>query len=103
MKTLRILCISLPALLLAYPAVVALWSLAVVDQVVATYPPEQYAVTLSPDQQAVLLKVVDPNFFAHGGVGLANGQGLTTVTSSLAREAFLFQTELPGFSGGPET
>jgi hypothetical protein len=98
-KMLHILCISLPALLLAYLGVVALWSLVVVDKVVAAYPPAQYAVTLSPDQQAILLKVVDPTFFAHGGVSLANGQGLTTVTSSLAREVFLFHSDLPGFTG----
>jgi hypothetical protein len=99
-KMIRIVGISLPALLLAYLGVVALWSLAVVDEVVAAYPPALYAVTLSPDQQAILLKVVDPTFFAHRGVSLANGQGLTTITSSLAREAFLFHADLPGFKGG---
>ena len=100
---LRLLCISLPALLLAYLGVVALWSQAVVDKVVAAYPPEQYAVTLSPDQQSILLKVVDPTFFTHGGVNLANGQGLTTITSSLAREVFLFHTDLPGFNGAMQS
>jgi hypothetical protein len=95
----RIVGISLPALLLAYLGVVALWSLAVVDEVVASYAPSQYEVTLLPDQQAILLKVVDATFFVHRGVTLANGQGLTTITSSLAREAFLFHTDLPGFKG----
>ncbi len=98
-KTLRRICIGLPALLLAYLGTVALWSLAVVDQVVAAYPPAMYAGALAPQQQAILLKIEDPTFFEHGGVSLANGQGVTTVTSSLAREAFLFHTELPGLKG----
>jgi membrane carboxypeptidase/penicillin-binding protein len=102
-KTLRNICIGLPVLLLAYLGIVALWSLAVVDQVVGAYPPALYAGALAPQQQAILLKVEDPTFFEHGGVSLANGQGVTTVTSSLAREAFLFHSELPGFKGALQT
>ena len=104
-KPLRTLCIALPVLLLAYLGVVALWSLAVVDQVVAAYPTAAAtaAPALSQSQQDTLLKVEDPTFFEHGGVSLANGQGVTTVTSALAREAFLFNAELPGVKGAMQS
>lgn len=98
-KILRALGIGIPALILAHLVGVALWSLAVVDEVVAAYSPAQYADTLSSEQKAILLKVVDPTFFTHSGVALANGQGSTTVTSSLARDVFLFHSDLPGFKG----
>ncbi len=98
-KLLGVFGICLPALILVYLGGVALWSLAVVDEVVAAYSPTQFADTLSTEQKAILLKVVDPTFLTHNGVALAKGQGLATVTSSLAREVFLFHTELPGFKG----
>jgi len=91
--------LGLPLLLAAYLCTVAAWSATVVDEVFADYPVPLGAGVLSPSQQDILLKIEDPTFFQHGGVSLANGQGVTTITSSLAREAFLFHHELSGPKG----
>ena len=100
-KILRTLCIGLPLLplLLAYLGLVPLWMLAVVDDDVAAYPPALYANALAPAQQELLLKIEDATFFSHAGVSLANSRGVTTVTSSLARKAFLFHAERKGVKG----
>lgn len=99
LKSILKICLGLLMVLGVYLGVVAAWSMAVVDEVVAAYPAGQDGGALSPGQQDILLKIEDPTFFEHAGVSLANGQGVTTVTSSLAREAFLFHHRLSGVKG----
>lgn len=91
--------LSLSLLLFAYLGVVAAWSMSVAGEAIAAYPAALYGTALPPGKQSILLKIEDPTFFDHSGVSLANGQGVTTVTSSLAREAFLFHRELGGMAG----
>lgn len=54
---------------------------------------------LTKQQTNILLKIEDPTFFDHAGIDVSQGQGLTTVTSSLAREIFLSGKELVGVRG----
>jgi membrane carboxypeptidase/penicillin-binding protein len=60
-------------------------------------------VPLQPQQQNVLLKIEDPVFFEHYGLNLSNGQGLTTITSALARDVFLYGYRLDGISGAMQS
>lgn len=85
--------------LLAYLALVTIWAAASLDDILAQHPVAAIPVQLSPQQAAMLLAVEDPTFFTHRGVSLADGQGATTITSSLAREVFLFRSELTGVKG----
>lgn len=55
--------------------------------------------TLTRRQTDILLKIEDPTFFDHAGIDVSQGQGLTTVTSSLARDVFLSGKELVGARG----
>jgi membrane carboxypeptidase/penicillin-binding protein len=89
----------LPACLLAYLASVAMWSWVSVDEVLANeVRPGRYT-ELSASQAAILLKIEDPTFFEHAGIDLSDGQGLTTVTSSVARDVFLYEAKLDGVKG----
>jgi membrane carboxypeptidase/penicillin-binding protein len=87
----------IPIVLLAYLGSAALWAAASVDELVAAYPAA--GAPLSPRQRDILLKVEDPTFLEHHGLSLADGQGSTTITSSMARDVLLFHAELPGARG----
>lgn len=54
---------------------------------------------LTPSQTDMLLRIEDPTFFDHAGLDVSRGQGLTTITSSLARSIFLSGKDLDGASG----
>lgn len=81
------ICLGFPLLLLAYLGAAAAWALSVVGEVIDAYPVPWTGTALPPAKQAILLRNEDPAFFDHRGVSLANGQGATTLSSSLAREA----------------
>ncbi|KQZ44714.1 hypothetical protein ASD58_00130 [Duganella sp. Root1480D1] len=61
--------------------------------------PQAAAMPLSPRQVEILLKVEDPDFFHHAGLSVLHGQGLATITSSLARSVYLGDTQLDGAAG----
>lgn len=98
-KSLKIALISMCGFLLLYLGSVWMWasfsSSALIREALLTSRP----VTLLPEQQRVLLKIEDPVFFEHYGLNLSNGQGLTTITSALARDVFLYGHRLDGVSG----
>lgn len=98
----RILKFSLLILitLAAYFSIVAVWAMASISTVLPDQPVVAPALLLPPERIEALLKIEDPRFYAHIGVDLSNGQGLTTITSSLAREKFLLGTDLSGIRGG---
>lgn len=54
---------------------------------------------LTTKQKEMLLKIEDPTFYSHIGVDVSTGQGLTTITSSLARNIFLSGENLHGVKG----
>lgn len=90
--------IVLPALLAAYLLLAACWAWTVFDDALAGLGP-QTQVRLSPRQADILLRVEDPTFFDHGGVSLAAGQGLATISSALARDVYLGGADLHGAAG----
>jgi membrane carboxypeptidase/penicillin-binding protein PbpC len=52
---------------------------------------------LTPDQQQLLLKVQDPNFYAHSGADFsASASGWTTITEGLVKQLYFKQFH-PGF------
>lgn len=81
-----------------YLVIVGAWaSLSVGDLLPTTANNEQ--LLLTKQQIDILLKIEDPTFYDHAGIDLSQGQGLTTITSSLAREIFLSGRELVGVRG----
>lgn len=90
-------------LIAAYVLMVSLWASASADESLARHPVASIPVRLSPAQTAMLLAVEDPTFYTHMGVSLANGQGATTITSALARDLFLFGSEMTGVKGAMQS
>lgn len=86
------------ALLLVYLAVVAWWAAASVDTLLAQRPSDT-APRLTQNQLAVLLRIEDPTFFSHRGLSLADGQGVATISSAVARDLFLYGPPLDGIKG----
>ena len=86
------------AALLIYLAIVAVWAAASVDGLLVRQPAAQ-ARPLSPLQLGILLTIEDPTFFVHPGLGLANGQGMATISSAVARDLFLYDAQLDGVQG----
>jgi membrane carboxypeptidase/penicillin-binding protein len=90
--------LAIAALVVVYLAIVAGWAAASVDTLLARHPATQEA-SLSPSQLAILLKIEDPTFLTHHGLSLADGQGVATISSAVARELFLYDVPLTGVSG----
>jgi len=98
MKRLGKALLAIAALVVVYLAIVAGWAAASVDTLLARHPATQEA-ALSPRQLAILLKIEDPTFLTHHGLSLADGQGVATISSAVARELFLYDAPLTGVSG----
>ena len=94
----RKILLIVPALILAYLAIVALWAWSSFDAALASAPVPQSA-PLSERQTAVLLRVEDPSFFEHHGLSIGSGQGLATISSAVARDVFLGTGQLDGVRG----
>ena len=99
MKRLARSLLALIVLLLVYLAVVAWWASASVDTLLARYPADPAAALLSQSQRAILLRIEDPTFYSHHGLSLADGQGVATISSAVAREMFLDGATLDGARG----
>lgn len=84
-------------MLLAYLGLAALWAWSALGPALAGFPAATEA--LGPRQARILLRIEDPAFFDHHGLSLADGQGVTTLTSALARDLFLMHAELDGIQG----
>lgn len=98
-KSLKIALISVCGFLLLYLGAIWVWASFSSPVLIREALLTSRAVTLLPEQQSVLLKIEDPVFFEHYGLNLSNGQGLTTITSALARDVFLCGHRLDGVSG----
>ena len=90
----------LAALLLAaaYLGLVAVWASTSFNAVMEAVPAPP-TMPLSARQTAILLRVEDPTFFKHSGVSLAEGQGVATISSAVARDLYLSDRPLAGVSG----
>ena len=98
MKRLGKAVLFLAALLLAYLALAFSWAGASTNQLLVRQPTVQ-GMPLSPRQLDILLKIEDPTFFSHHGLSLADGQGVATISSAVARELLLYGPGLQGFKG----
>lgn len=99
MKRLGKVLLALAALLLVYLAVVAWWATAAVGTLLAQHSTDASAPRLSQSQRAILLRIEDPSFFTHHGLSLAEGQGVSTISSAVARDLFLYDGRLDGLQG----
>jgi membrane carboxypeptidase/penicillin-binding protein len=83
-----------------YLIIVAMWASVSVSYVLPKAPTGNELPLLTLEQKEILLKIEDPTFYNHAGLDISLGQGLTTITSSLARDIFLFGSKLSGIKGG---
>lgn len=90
--------LTLLLLVAAYLGLVAVWASASFNAVMASAP-EPPLMPLSTRQTAILLRVEDPTFFLHSGLSLADGQGLATISSAVARDLYFSSRPLAGVSG----
>ncbi|QYF92690.1 transglycosylase domain-containing protein [Massilia sp. PAMC28688] len=97
--SLRRILIGMSVFIAVYLSTVAIWAASSIESILARHPVAHAPSLLTPRQSALLLQIEDPTFRSHHGLSLANGQGATTLTSSLARDVFLFRTELTGVRG----
>lgn len=84
--------------LLAYLLTAAAWSWSALDEALVAFPAAGIVAT-SPRQTELLLKIEDPTFYQHAGLSLADGQGVTTISSAIARDVFLTHAQLAGGKG----
>jgi membrane carboxypeptidase/penicillin-binding protein len=84
--------------LLAYLTIAMSWAWSAFDTALA-HAPARVAAPLSAWQETVLLQVEDPTFYAHHGLSLADGQGVATISSALARDLFLSGARFDGVQG----
>jgi len=91
--------LALLAALALYLAIAAGWAAASIDDLLARWPRGAAPAALSPRQTDILLRIEDPTFQAHHGLSLAEGQGVATISSALAREFFLEGPRLDGVQG----
>lgn len=91
--------LALCAALVLYLAIAAGWAAASFDELLARWPHDAAPAALSPRQADILLRIEDPTFHAHRGLSLAQGQGVATISSALAREFFLEGARLDGVKG----
>ena len=91
--------LALLVALVLYLAIAAGWAAAAFDDVLARWPQEAAPAALSARQRAILLRIEDPTFYSHPGLSLAEGQGVATISSALAREFFLEGPQLDGTKG----
>lgn len=98
-KTFLGLALFLPAYLLT----VFLWANSVVDELLAAAPYHGQVIELQPRQVRALIRIEDPTFHAHRGLDISNGQGVTTITSVLARDLFLGDHQASGVKGAMQS
>ncbi len=92
--------LGLLSIIFLYLSIVLIWASFSVTQVLPKITDINEPSILSEEQKYILLKIEDPVFYSHYGLNISQGQGLTTITSSLARNMFLFGEELTGVKGG---
>jgi membrane carboxypeptidase/penicillin-binding protein len=99
----KITFIGIFLILFIYLGGVWLWASSASTTLIRDALSKSREVPLQPQQQAFLLKIEDPAFFEHYGLNLSNGQGLTTITSALARDVFLYGHKLDGIAGAMQS
>jgi len=82
-----------------YLSITAIWASLIVSDVLPEVTKSNKQSLLTIEQEKILLKIEDPTFYEHAGLDISEGQGLTTITSSVARNVFLFGENLSGAAG----
>lgn len=82
-----------------YLSITATWASLSVSALLPEITTSNEQPLLTTAQENILLKIEDPTFYDHAGIDISEGQGLTTITSSLARNVFLFGESLTGVKG----
>lgn len=102
-KSLKIMCGGIILLHLLYLAIIWVWASVNATELIRESLSTSHDIELQQSQYDILLKIEDPTFHEHIGLSLANGQGLTTITSALARDVFLYRHRLDGISGAMQS
>ena len=103
MKYLKLTLVALFLSMAVYLLVVFLWASAVADQLLSKAPFPGEATSLDPRHVRAIIKIEDPTFLQHSGLNLSKGQGVTTITSVLARDLFLGTHDVDGFGGAMQS
>jgi membrane carboxypeptidase/penicillin-binding protein len=98
-KRLKPIFLGLVVLLISYLSVTAIWANSVAAELLQTTPSANHQIGIQPQHLAALIKIEDPEFYDHHGLSIQKGQGLTTITSVVARDLFLRNQDLNGFRG----
>lgn len=89
--------------LIVYLAVVLLWAGLVADELLTEASSSAQVMQLHPRHARALLMIEDPTFLVHHGLDISNGQGVTTLTSVIARDLFLGDHRLDGIAGAAQS
>ena len=98
-KYLKVMFFGIALFLVSYLSIAALWANSVVEELLQSVPSAHQEVEIQPQHLKALVKIEDPAFYDHHGLNISNGQGLTTITSVVARDLFLYQQDLVGAKG----
>ena len=98
-KYLKIVFFGIILFLASYLSIAALWANSVVEELLQNAPSTHRKVEIQPNHLQALVKIEDPAFYDHHGLDISNGQGLTTITSVVARDLFLHNQDLVGIKG----
>lgn len=82
-----------------YLGTVWVWASSAVSDLLNEVARSGPAAELDSQHTAALIKIEDPTFYDHSGLDISNGQGLTTITSAVARMVFLGDHQLGGVRG----
>lgn len=99
LKVARNFVLGIVLIVFLYLVVVLAWASLSVEYLLTEEAIVSETSMLTHNQEDILLKIEDPTFYEHAGIDISPGQGLTTITSSLARDVFLFRVKLPGVKG----
>lgn len=88
---------------IVYLLMVWLWASVVVDELLMETPSRDQAVQIQPRHLQALIRIEDPTFYEHPGLNLSNGQGVTTITSVVARDVFLQNHDSDGIQGAMQS
>lgn len=82
-----------------YLMVVWIWANSAAPDLLEQVDQNNVLEDMAPRHMAALVKIEDPTFYAHRGLDVSNGQGLTTITSAVARTVFLGDGQMGGVKG----
>lgn len=99
LKTIKWTFIGVLGFVVLYLGIVWLWANSAAPDLLSRVPSSSSQAGLKPHHLDALIKIEDPTFYTHGGLDISNGQGLTTITSAVARTVFLGEHQLDGLKG----